>query len=1187
MKSIITKSCLIIVLLSLPLVAKNINISNVIDGFPINSNEPNQADAVGKQVIKLLGQETGDIFGNPAAFAGDVNGDGNPDVIVSAQPHSEPGKAYLYFGGENMDRIPDLIFNGKEPNDGFARSISTAGDVNGDGYADIIIGIDVSFSNVITTGAAYIFLGGRHMDNEPDYILTGETVYSENILSNVSSAGDVNGDGFNDVILSVVSFDDAGHSAGDIYLFWGGPAMDNVADVHIPGQPTDESYRLSVSSAGDLNGDGYDDILIGSYSDGEAGHFAGKVSVYFGGKAMDSSADLILLAEAADDWFGWSVSSAGDLNGDGFSDIIIGACSNDEKGYDAGKVYVYFGGLSPDNQPDLSITGETSYDYFGYSVAVAGDVNSDGYSDVIIGAKGNDENGENTGKVYILYGGPSMDDIADATMLGESAFSYFGVSVSPAGDINGDGYDDVLVGTQSGTETGAAYIFLNKLSGNINFANVTLRGEITNDNFGRSLASAGDVNGDGYDDFIVGASGNDDAGTSAGKAYIFWGGPLMDNNPDVTLLGENNYDGFGCSVASAGDVNGDGYADVIIGASGYDGTYTNQGKAYIYFGGASMDNLADITITGEAENYYFGGSVASAGDVNGDGFNDVIIGASEAFSNSGKIYIYFGGKTMDGFADVTLTGFSDTGYFGKSVSSAGDVNGDGYADVIIGEPNSSSSAVEAGKCYILFGGVSMDNEADLVLNGENPGDQFGRKVASAGDVNGDGFDDVIIGANYNDDAGQDAGKVYLYYGSNSMNNVPDVTFLGEGSFNYLGSSLSSAGDVNDDGYADLLIGAYGYANSKGKAYLYFGGRSIDTDVNITISGRNESDALGISVASAGDVNGDGFPDIIIGSNRDGESNRAGNTFIYFSNGLQVAPNIFYARDVPFDQGGKVLLKWSKSVYDSRDFNKVTKYLIQRSEKPSGTSAWETLDEVPALQQIYYSYTASTLYDSSASTTANFYYRIIAATKDQSEFWASQPALASSKDNLSPAAIQGFTGGAVDSEIFLSWNQNKEKDLKEYHLYRSVSIDVDLDTTDVYAVTTDTTFTEEAPSSNMYYFVRAVDIHDNAGPSEQWLYEMTGINNTIENQPQKYFLSQNYPNPFNPVTSIRYQITSPDKVELTVFNTIGQKVKVLVNKKQTAGNYRVTFNGGSLPSGVYFYRLKTKGIMLTRKMLLVK
>jgi len=268
---------------------------------------------------------------------------------------------------------------------------------------------------------------------------------------------------------------------------------------------------------------------------------------------------------------------------------------------------------------------------------------------------------------------------------------------------------------------------------------------------------------------------------------------------------------LGCSVSTAGDVNDDGYSDVIIGAKGYS---SSTGKAQIFLGGSSMDNVADVTMTGESVNNLFGVQVSSARDVNGDGFEDVIVGAVSYNLGTGRAYVFYGGVTMNNVADVIMTGESSTDYFGQSVSVAGDVNGDGYSDLAVGASGYNSSS---GRCYIFYGSPVMNNASDVIMNGEFTSEYFGESVSGAGDVNGDGFDDVIVGASGYDNY---KGRGYIFYGSPAMNSVADITMTGENSFDYFGFSVSDAGDVNADGKDDVIAGAIGNNSGAGKAYIY-------------------------------------------------------------------------------------------------------------------------------------------------------------------------------------------------------------------------------------------------------------------------------------------------------------------------------------------------------------------------------
>jgi hypothetical protein len=295
--------------------------------------------------------------------------------------------------------------------------------------------------------------------------------------------------------------------------------------------------------------------------------------------------------------FGGSVAGAGDVNGDGYADVIVGANGSDAAGLDVGRAYIFFGGVTVDNIPDVIITGTLITENLGNSVAGAGDVNNDGYGDVIVGAYANDlAGGNNSGKAYLYLGGSPMNNVVDVTFNGSAAFDYFGVCVAGAGDVNNDGYDDVFISSTENSNRGRTALFLGGAPMN-NVADVTFFGEASTNNFGRAASAAGDLNQDGYADVVIGASANSQAGSFAGKTYVYYGGVSMDTNPDLTFLGEAAYDYFGVSVAGTGDVNGDGFGDVIVGAT-YGGA-TDKGRAYLYFStdGPLPIQLASFTAT--------------------------------------------------------------------------------------------------------------------------------------------------------------------------------------------------------------------------------------------------------------------------------------------------------------------------------------------------------------------------------------------------------------------------------------------------------------------------------------------------------------------------------------------------------------------------------------------------------------
>ncbi len=433
------------------------------------------------------------------------------------------------------------------------------------------------------------------------------------------------------------------------------------------GEMAGDQFGISVASAGDVNSDGYDDIIVGADANDEAGSSAGKVYIFFGGPAMDSSPDMVILGRAGE-FFGVSVSGAGDVNNDGFDDVIVGAHFNSEVASRAGRAAVYFGGSPMDTTADVIMYGENALDYFGISVSQAGDVNHDGYDDAIVGAYKHDSPTlDDVGKVYIYFGGESMDSIPDLTITGMNDGERFGYSVSDAGNVNDDLYDDVVVGAYSYDEgllinPGRAYVFLGG-SPMDTVADVVMSGGSNNEFAGWSVSDAGDVNGDNYDDVIVGAYGYTYGDSmNAGKIYLYHGGSPMDNTPDfVTDVGREQADYFGFSVCGAGDLDLDGYDDLVVGANGDDDNGEDAGKTHIFFGGTSISPEGDIILLGESAEDEFGQCVASAAGLNQDDSSEVIIGAWRWNESTGKVYVYGSIPTDHLCGDCNSSGAIESG----------------------------------------------------------------------------------------------------------------------------------------------------------------------------------------------------------------------------------------------------------------------------------------------------------------------------------------------------------------------------------------------------------------------------------------------------------------------------------------------------------------------------------------------
>ena len=462
---------------------------------------------------------------------------------------------------------------------------------------------------------------------------------------------------------------------------------------------------------------------------------------------------------------------------------------------------------------------------------------------------------------------------------GDSVEARYGVSVAPAGDVNGDGYPDVIVGaewlTNGHFREGRAYVYPGSARGLLTVpiwtAEVNQHGAV----FGHSVASAGDVNGDGYDDVIVGAQGYDNGQEDEGAAFLYLGSSTgISSSP--AWQGESNQAAalYGWSVSSAGDLNNDGYDDVVISAKHYDYLrpdlvyfFPGLGRAYVYYGSAAgLPTTPSWTFDGEVSTFgnggQFGSSVSRAGDVDRDGFDDVIIGAN-SFDNctgcNGVAYLFRGSATgLSSSYALRLSGnrqnnLDDPTGFGGSVASAGDVNGDGYDDVVIGAAGPGGGSTEG--AYVFAGSASglqtiplWKGRAEMPYTRTDLG--YGASVASAGDVNKDGYSDVIVGAGTFSNNEIWEGAAFLYLGSASgLSMTAAWRQESNQEYGYYGV-VASTGDVNKDGYSDVIVGAWEIANtqySEGRAYFYSdfrqlktGGATGDTPTNTTPSTPTET-----------------------------------------------------------------------------------------------------------------------------------------------------------------------------------------------------------------------------------------------------------------------------------------------------------------------------------------------------------
>ncbi len=380
--------------------------------------------------------------------------------------------------------------------------------------------------------------------------------------------------------------------------------------------------------------------------------------------------------------------------------------------------------------------------------------------------------------------------------------------------------------------TGAAYDYIG-----------TVNGENTGDEYGSAVTTV-DFNADGYPDLVVSAPAADDAGTSSGAVYIYYGGPAADTIADLKLVGTAS-SFFGKALASAGDFNNDTYEDLLVGAPFYDIPASSAGAVFLYYGGPNPDTVVDYIFTGEAASDYFGISVAGVGDFNNDTYADIAIGAYKAdwgsFSNSGKVYIYYGGPSPDFTVDRILVGNNDGERFGYALAGA-DFSGDGFTDIAVGAYSYDDTYLNQGRIYVFYGGSSTDTVVDMTITGDSAGYKFGWSLAS-GRINNDSFFDLIMGTDgYSIDTFP-TGKMYLYHGGSGFDAIADYSYsLERTQMDYLGFSVAGGVDINEDGAEDLLAGMPGNddgASEAGGAVFFHGGASESVDTTVLGSSADE------------------------------------------------------------------------------------------------------------------------------------------------------------------------------------------------------------------------------------------------------------------------------------------------------------------------------------------------------------
>ncbi len=940
---------------------------------------------------QVYGDQTNAYFGFSVSGGMDFNNDGFNDIAIGANRYSdgetEEGKIFVYHGSANglpdddVDKIARLdeaswtvqsnINNGR-----MGWSVAHAGDVNGDGYDDLITGTPWRATATLYYGST------TGLGTTPVWTVTQGSGSFASFAKSVATAGDINNDGYDDIIIGRPN-------NGQSFVYFGSATVPSTTfDWSTTGSTgTDQS----VATAGDLNNDNYSDIIIGYPGYDNEFTNAGAAFVFYGsatGPRSDGGVDIQVEGDALGVNFGHSVAAAGDLDNDGKADFVVGVPGHDHSGGNRGLAFVYLSSPVPAhitiaphqihtihnlNEAGQASTFDIVLDTAPTENVTIGIVSSDTTEGIVSPASllftptdwntprtvtmtGVDDFLDDGNVSFFInftvsssdpdYDGMMVDPVSVQTLDDDCACVTVTPKLSPPlitrenGDtaiftmvLDADPEGTLLVniisqdtteGTvstnqlifdssnfktpQSVTVTGVddeeldgdiTYLILNTAvsSGPYRFANISnvfvtnqddeftfteksIEGSTTYGMLGRAVSGVGDVNGDGVDDFVIGAPGEANGEYKEGRVHLYYGSRTdFTGTPDLILESDSNNPFFGGAVAAAGDVNSDGYDDVLIGAYRFTGSFSDEGKAFLYYGSASgLITTPAWTMVGGQDKAHFGRAVASAGDVNGDGYGDILIGSSNyslTVARAGQAYLYYGSASGPSLVpDWVGEGQSSLDAYGSAVASAGDVNNDGYDDIIIGASKNDIGGRDSGRAYVYYGSASGPSSVeDWATNGDAANDYYASSVSGAGDVNGDGYADIIIGAELDTSSifgpRWDSGRLFAFYGSASgLSTTPSWVFDNEQPYAQLGGAVTGLGDINSDGYDDIIAGATHYDHNQtdeGAALIFFGSETGLSTTPITLEKEQDQALFGVSVG-AGDIDGDSIPDIIVGSN---------------------------------------------------------------------------------------------------------------------------------------------------------------------------------------------------------------------------------------------------------------------------------------------------------------------------------
>ena len=870
------------------------------------TSEGNQADAQ---------------FGTSVSGLGDINFDTKSDFGIGAPYYDddlrEEGQVSIYYGISSSLSSSDKVLETDIPLAQLGASLAPAGDINGDGYDDMIAGSPDYENGEQSEGRIQVYLGSASgFSSTPSWIYESNSMNAR-MGASVASAGDINGDGYSDILVGAPGYSNGQNAEGKLMIFLGSAQGISSSSPFWQYESNQSAANLgaSVASAGDINNDGFSDILVGAPGASNSNGNVGMVMLFSGNPIGPDSILWTSYGPNSGCRFGATIASA-DINADTYNDIFIGAPSynSDSDIAPEGGVFCYFGRKTkPSDTVNWRYSISNDNSELGYAIANIGDVNMDGFTDIAIGAPSFSNGQNNEGVINVFYGNTQgLSLIPSWYTESNTNGSKLGTSLSGYGDFNADGISDMIAGcpgfSSGQNQEGAVFTYYGSQTG-LSTGKLFSESDQAGAKLGTSIGICGDINGDGISDICAGAPYYKNGQLQEGAITVSYGKQIFFAiSPNQVIEAAQDNEEYGWTVSGRADFNGDGFGDFAVGSPFYDGISADQGRVTIHYGSASgIDIVAKNELIGPNQNGAgFGYAIAANGDLNGDGFADLIVSApffddaNSSQQDIGRIYVYYGSKTgLELKAKTVFSGSQAGGKFGFSLCYAGDINLDGYSDIVLGEPGFSSTIENAGKANVMFGseyGLNTNNYWSKI--GPQTGSEFGASVASAGDINGDGINDIIIGApSYDVNSAQDdQGRVYIHYGiPNGIADSAGWIVSGNQYKALFGANVASAGDINNDGFSDVLIASTLYdkgQTNEGIIQLFLGSAKGASKQSIwTAEGDITALEFGKSAGSIGDINNDGYGDIVVGSGLYSSQANAHRSRLYLgsSNGLSALP----------------------------------------------------------------------------------------------------------------------------------------------------------------------------------------------------------------------------------------------------------------------------------------------------------